>query len=208
MPQELFVLRRGGFAGRRRRVAPAARDARAFAVGGEPVRDDASEDAIVAELSTDLRRLGFVVELGVGVSRFRVDVAVRKPEDRVYRLGILVDTAEQYATTDPFERDFIRPRLLKSFGWNVASVLARDWYDHRERELQRILELLQRVAIDSESYSVPNVDAIQPTASPEIEEEAADEEAVLLPPDPETESTDPTPDDSGDIRGKSTRSDP
>jgi hypothetical protein len=46
--------------------------------------------------------------------------------------------------SEPLERDMMRPRLLRAFGWNVTSVLAKDWYEDRQAELGRLLALLER----------------------------------------------------------------
>jgi hypothetical protein len=37
----------------------------------------------------------------------------------------------------------LRPRLLRAFGWRVTTVLAKDWYESPQRELQRLLGLLE-----------------------------------------------------------------
>jgi predicted DNA-binding WGR domain protein len=103
------------------------------------------EDAVVEQLAACLRERGYVVELGLGQSHFHVDLAIRLPEDGQYRLGILVDTPIQYEQAEPLERDVMRPRLLRTFGWKVESVLAKDWYENREQEIARLISGLQGV---------------------------------------------------------------
>ncbi len=99
-------------------------------------------DAVIAQLASLLRAQGVEVDEGVGQSHFRVDLAVRWPSDERYRLAILVDTAMQYEQSEPLERDVLRPRLLREFGWNVETVLAKDWYEHSGEELARLLKAL------------------------------------------------------------------
>ena len=36
----------------------------------------------------------------------------------------------------------MRPRLLRSFGWHVTTLLAKDWYENEPAELHRLLKLL------------------------------------------------------------------
>jgi predicted DNA-binding WGR domain protein len=105
-----------------------------------PVEDD---DAVTLQLAACLKKRGFVVDQGVGQSHFRVDLAVRLPEDGTYRLGILIDTPIQYEQAEPLERDVMRPRLLRAFGWQIESVLAKDWYENRDQELARIINILE-----------------------------------------------------------------
>jgi predicted DNA-binding WGR domain protein len=105
-----------------------------------PAEDD---DAVALQLAACLQKRGFVVDQGVGQSHFRVDLAVRLPEDGTYLLGILIDTPIQYEQAEPLERDVMRPRLLRAFGWQIESVLAKDWYENRDQELARIINILE-----------------------------------------------------------------
>lgn len=107
--------------------------------------DDRTADAspLVEQISAALQSKGFEVDRNVGQSHFQCDLGVRKSGDQVYRLGILVDNAEYYRLDDVLERDVMRPRLLEAFGWRIAFVLAKDWYEDRERVLDRLLGELE-----------------------------------------------------------------
>lgn len=93
-------------------------------------------------VSAALHQRGFIVDQNVGHSHFRCDLAVRQAEDEAYRLGIFLDTPAHYEQADLLERDMMRPRLLRDFGWRVTQVLAKDWYADPHQQLQRLLELL------------------------------------------------------------------
>jgi predicted DNA-binding WGR domain protein/very-short-patch-repair endonuclease len=110
--------------------------------------DSFEDDQTCIQLTGELRKRGYLVDANVGHSHFRVDLAVRRREEAQYRLGILVDLAVHYEQTDALERDMMRPRLLRGFGWQVARVLAKDWYSDRDRELARIIGLLEGTAED------------------------------------------------------------
>jgi len=47
-----------------------------------------------------------------------------------------------YDQSDLLERDLMRPKLLREFGWKVAFVLAKDWHDDRAAVLERLDRLL------------------------------------------------------------------
>jgi hypothetical protein len=85
---------------------------------------------------------GLVVDRAVGQSHFRCDVAVRRPGDTAYRLGILIDNEAYYEHSDIMERDVMRPRLLRNFGWNVCHVFAKDWYQSPQHVVKRVLRLV------------------------------------------------------------------
>ena len=64
----------------------------------------------------------------------------RSPTRRsIVPLGILLDNRAYYEQSDLLERDMMRPKLLRAFGWQVAFVLAKDWYEDPEAVLQRLL---------------------------------------------------------------------
>ena len=106
----------------------------------------AGNDPLCLQIAAALRSRGFLVEEGVGQSHFRVDLAASRAGDSEYRLGILTDTFTHYEQSEPLERDMMRPRLLRAFGWKVTSVLAKDWYDNQGAEIERLLELLKKEA--------------------------------------------------------------
>ncbi|MBL8898329.1 MAG: DUF4011 domain-containing protein [Planctomycetes bacterium] len=105
-------------------------------------RDEVPREAVVEDLAAALRSLGHEVSTGIGASRFRTDLALRKAGEERFALGILVDTDEHYATGDLLERHVLRPRILGSFGWKVARVFAKDWREQRDTVLRRLQKLL------------------------------------------------------------------
>ena len=117
--------------------------ARRLLAGLVPVRDsmkqEAQPDVVVAELAAGLRSRGYEVDVGVGQSDFRCDLAVRLPGEGSYRLGVLVDTDDTYRNDDLVERYLTRPGVLRAFDWHVALVLTKDWH-HRPEDVLRRLE--------------------------------------------------------------------
>ena len=112
-------------------------------------RQDSDERTLEASPLTDqisaaLQQHGFSVDRNVGQSHFQCDLGVRKSGDESYRLGILVDNEEYYQLEDVLEREVMRPRLLEAFGWKIAFVLAKDWYEDRDGVLSRLLKDLEK----------------------------------------------------------------
>src|SRR5204863_4950649 len=108
-------------------------------------------DAVVEQLAAALRKRGHAVDLNVGQSRFRCDLAVRAATDHSYQLGILVDTDGHYANPNLLDRYLMQPSILRAFGWRFALVLTKDWYHNRDDVLSRIEKLLQGVEVAEES---------------------------------------------------------
>jgi hypothetical protein len=95
-------------------------------------------DPVAAELAQVLRGKGWEVDLNVGASRFRCDVAIRQRGQAPYKLGILIDTESHYANADLDDRYRLKPAILRAFGWNIRWVLTRDWLLDRGAVVARI----------------------------------------------------------------------
>ena len=107
-------------------------------------------DAVVEGLAKALRGRGHCVDLNVGQSKFRCDLAVRSNSDSLYQLGILVDTDGHYANPNLLDRYLMQPAILRAFGWRFALVLTKDWYHNPDDVLSRLEKLLQGVEIEEE----------------------------------------------------------
>jgi len=108
-------------------------------------------DAVVEALAKALRSRGYSVDLHVGQSRFRCDLAVRGNSDSLYQLGILVDTDGHYANPNLLDRYLMQPSILRAFGWRFALVLTKDWYHNPDDVLTRIEKLLQGQEVAEET---------------------------------------------------------
>lgn len=95
---------------------------------GRPGLAVAGGSPVVAGLAAALRARGLAVAEGVGRSRFRCDLAVRRPEDGDHRVAVLVDTRERAALAPSDERAITHPAVLHAFGWTVVHVLTKDWH--------------------------------------------------------------------------------
>jgi predicted DNA-binding WGR domain protein len=127
-------------------------DAAARSAGRSPVIDD---------VARCLRERGFEVELGVGQSDFRCDLALRAPGQTGYQLGILIDAAAYDRNHDPLERDVFRPSLLRAFGWRIARVLSRDWFENPNGVLRDIERTLK--GDDPHAPEVERADPVPPS---------------------------------------------
>ncbi len=104
--------------------------------------DESIDNPVAEQLAAALTSRGYVVDQAVGQSSFRCDLAVRREGESAYRLAILLDGDGYYEQSDLLERDLMRPKLLRDFGWKLAFVLAKDWYDNQAAVLTRLEQLL------------------------------------------------------------------
>ncbi len=93
---------------------------------------------VITDMAARLRERGHEVDLNVGQSGFRCDLAIRGKDEQLYHLGIMVDTENYYQIDNVLERDVLRPRLLRNFGWKVVRVLTKDWFENADGVMSAI----------------------------------------------------------------------
>jgi predicted DNA-binding WGR domain protein len=146
-------------------------------------------DAVVSQLAAALRSRGHSVDINVGQSRFRCDLAVRGNSDSLYQLGILVDTDGHYANPNLLDRYLMQPSILRAFGWRFALVLTKDWYHNPDDVLARLEKILQGNEV-TEDPGPEEPEPAEPVA-PAHSEEAVSTASVPPMPSPEPAAPEP-----------------
>ena len=100
------------------------------------------------QVYSQLRNLGYEVTTQVGMSGYRIDLAVIHPQDSSrYILGIECDGAMYHSSANAKERDVYRQKYLESRGWTIERIWSRNWWKNPSAEIermdQRIKELLK-----------------------------------------------------------------
>lgn len=107
----------------------------AVKAGNSRVTSEGFENAVAEEL----RKRGYSVDCSVGISGFKVDIAVYSPENPdKYILGILCGTRNSLEKSRAEERYISQPAVLHGLGWETMNLHLPDWLDNRERALERI----------------------------------------------------------------------
>jgi AAA domain-containing protein/uncharacterized protein DUF4011 len=88
-----------------------------------------SSHSVAGDLATSLRERGLVVEVDLGQSAFRCDLAVRRPESPDWQVAVLLDTPARVDAQPLAERMTSHPAVLAATGWRVVHVLTRDWLE-------------------------------------------------------------------------------
>lgn len=93
-----------------------------------------------------LRNLGYEVNTQVGMSGYRIDLAVVHPKDpQRYILGIECDGAMYHSSPSAKERDVYRQRFLESRGWNIERIWSRNWWKNPSAEIERIDYIIKQL---------------------------------------------------------------
>ncbi|WP_159726874.1 DUF4011 domain-containing protein [Methylosinus sp. Ce-a6] len=118
---------------------------RGGAEGAATERDyDSPFEKSVAER---LRAKGFTVDVQVGVSKFRIDLAVRHPQEpSVYLAGIECDGAAYHSSKSARDRDRLREEVLRDLKWEILRVWSTDWFADTDGETERLARKIDELA--------------------------------------------------------------
>lgn len=118
----------------------------ALPTGREP--DSPFEVAVIQKL----RDHGWEVHPQVGVSGYRLDMAVVNPHARgQYLLGIECDGATYHSAASARDRDRLRQMILEGLGWNIHRIWSTDWWINPEIPMQKVLTRLAHLEKEAEA---------------------------------------------------------
>lgn len=117
--------------------------------GGEP------ESPFEEQVLDLLLKRGYKVETQVGCAGFFIDMAVVDPEKPGrYLIGIECDGASYHSARSARDRDRLRQSVLEGLGWKLHRIWSTAWFQHREREVQRLTEAIAASSVHDETSSV------------------------------------------------------
>jgi very-short-patch-repair endonuclease len=132
------------------------------------------------EVAEALRARGHDVELQVGCSGYRIDLAVRDPaRPGRFLLGIECDGATYHAARTARDRDRLRAAVLERLGWTLCRIWSTDWWRDRAQEIERV-----EAAIADAALSRPAPDPAPEVASPPMDPPSSEQRSAALDPTP------------------------
>jgi len=102
-----------------------------------------AQHIVAHELSQVFEEKGYLIDYAVGKSHFKCDLAIKEEHSKYYKLGIIIDKPSYYAKDNILEQYCQKPSLLKAFGWTVVTVYSKDWFENKERTLEKIDQAIQ-----------------------------------------------------------------
>ena len=107
---------------------------------------------LARQIADAIAEKGYVVNVNVGRSHFKVDVAVSRQESPdAYVLGILLDGESYRDTQTTRDREIVQPSVLEGLGWRVMRVWSVDWLNNPQRVIDRVMEQLETAPVKQET---------------------------------------------------------
>jgi very-short-patch-repair endonuclease len=114
--------------------------------GSQGPMESPFEEAVAAKLE----RRGWRIVPQVGVSGFRIDLAVRHPDHAgIYLAGIECDGATYHSSATARDRDKVREQVLRGLGWTILRVWSTDWWFNAEEAIERLHQGLEVALAES-----------------------------------------------------------
>jgi len=102
---------------------------------------DKQGQLVADQVAAKLSELGFVVARNHGQSDLKCHVAVKRTGESNFHLAVQIDDRAHY-DTDLAARYVVQPSILSAFGWNVITVLGKDWRNDPAKVIERIVARL------------------------------------------------------------------
>jgi very-short-patch-repair endonuclease len=100
---------------------------------------------IEEDVAEEIRKMGYKVELQVGCSEYKIDIAVVDPNDPgSFLLGVECDGFTYSLSSSAEDRDLLREQVLKQLGWRMYRIWSPSWISRKESEVRNLKEELQK----------------------------------------------------------------
>ena len=105
---------------------------------------DDFESPFEVAVARELRMKGWQIHPQVGVSAYRIDLGIVRPDaPGRYLAGIECDGAMYHSSAFARERDKIRQAVLENLGWTIVRIWSTDWWTNKEGALKKVDDVLR-----------------------------------------------------------------
>lgn len=92
-----------------------------------------------------LQSKGYNIVTQVGCSGFRIDMAIKHPnQNGIFALGIECDGATYHSSRTARERDRLRQSILESMGWKIYRIWSTDWIKDQKTEEDKLIKAIEQ----------------------------------------------------------------
>lgn len=115
-------------------------------LGEHPGGVDVEESEFEVEVREALRdALDLEIDAQVSSGSFRIDLAVRSPNESGYILGVECDGKAYHSAPSARAYDYWRQAVLERRGWNIHRIWSTAWRTDRPGEIGKVTERVERI---------------------------------------------------------------
>ena len=113
-------------------------------LGDDVGKENFHAKGITLRICKALENAGYKTQKNVGSSSLKIDVAVINPYDEdEYLLGIMLDGDSYKNTENTRDRELSQRNILKGLGWSTYRIWTMDWWDNKDKEIERLLAYVE-----------------------------------------------------------------
>ncbi len=108
---------------------------------------DISYVNMLNHLTNAITQKGYYVDRHIGHTSYRLDLAIKRHEhDTQYLLGIECEGPYYFSGLGPKGREVYRRDLFQQKGWTIYRIWARNYWQNKSGEIQKIIGLLKELS--------------------------------------------------------------
>lgn len=112
----------------------------------QPDDSDGFTSPFEESVYTELSKRGLELVKHVGASQYRVELAVKDPQENGrFILGLESDGAMYHSGNTARDRDRLRGQVLRDLGWNIHRIWSKDWIQNRDAEIAKVFRQIQEL---------------------------------------------------------------
>jgi len=98
---------------------------------------------LASEIKANLEKNGYCVEVKIGNTRNKVDLAVFDPTYNQYLLGVECINKDYKNMDEMIENQIYHQGFLQSRGWKIHRVWTRDWWLSKNKVINSIIREIE-----------------------------------------------------------------
>lgn len=116
-----------------------------------------SSNGVASLIKKDLENRGFKINENVGNSEFKVDLAIVGKDEKVYDLGILIDTKPIGENISLRDKYYVQESVLNSLKWKIINVYSLEYFKNKKDTIERIIAAIDDPYIKEDNSIHPNI---------------------------------------------------
>ncbi len=117
------------------------------------------DNSIVSFIKNDLEALGYNIDTNVGLSNYKVDIAIKSSDGSSYILGVLIDNSDVSELTSIRDELYLTESFLSdALNWNLINIYTIEYFKNPKRIIDYIISSIGTTTKKVSNYEIdPNI---------------------------------------------------